>query len=292
MSGPGPDQSARCPSHATWRGRDASAPPDVLALARAAPRASSRVRRTRSMPLSAPTASGGSARGSAAPGPSSRRSLGHSITSEIRPRRRRACRSRFVRASQSPGMSSATAAVTKTCSADSATLASACRRARVQFGEHVVEQQHRIAAVGTQQLVGRQPQRQRHRPRLPVAGKAFRGLVAEPQLQIVAVRAHQTDAALEFRGPRRRASASSNAASKSSGVDGARGRLVLDGLDTAAVPDRRRPRRRRQQLVGLLHLGRELRSPAPPARRSVAHRARPGGRPTRRGCPARSESPR
>ena len=49
----------------------------------------------------------------------------------------------------------------------------------VQFGEHVVEQQHRVTSVGPQQLVGRQPQGKRHRPRFSMACKAFRDLVAE-----------------------------------------------------------------------------------------------------------------
>ena len=45
----------------------------------------------------------------------------------------------------------------------------------VELGEHVVEQQHRLAAAVLtlpQELVGRQPQRQRQRPRLALAGVA------------------------------------------------------------------------------------------------------------------------
>ena len=124
--------------------------------------------------------------------------VGHGSTIEIRPLSSSRMLISILRASQSPGMSSATAAVTNTCSADAATFGQRPPARGVQFGEYVVEQQHRIAALGAQQLVGRQPQRQRHRPRFPMAGKAFRDLVAEAQLEIVAMRADQADAALEL----------------------------------------------------------------------------------------------
>ena len=102
------------------------------------------------------------------------------------------------RASQSAGMSSCTAAVTKTCSAIGRDLGQRLAPRGVQFGEHIVEQQHRIATFRPQQLVGGQPQRQRHRPRFAVARKAFRNLIAEPQLEVVAVRTDQADPAFEF----------------------------------------------------------------------------------------------
>ena len=43
----------------------------------------------------------------------------------------------------------------------------------VELGEDVVEDQDRVVAVGAQQVVGRQPQRERERPGLAVAGVAL-----------------------------------------------------------------------------------------------------------------------
>ena len=74
----------------------------------------------------------------------------------------------------------------------------------VELGEDVVEDQDRVVAVGAQQVVRRQPQRERERPRLPVRGVALDRqpvlvrAVAEAEQQLVAVRADQRDAAVEL----------------------------------------------------------------------------------------------
>ncbi len=90
-----------------------------------------------------------------------------------------------------------------------------------------------------------------------MAGKAFRHLIAKPQFEVVAVRAHQAHPAFELgvAAPRQRI--------QQRGLEQlraaiARGSLVLDHVDAAAVLDRGRSGRRRQQLVRLFHLGREL----------------------------------
>ncbi len=70
------------------------------------------------------------------------------------------------------GTSSSTAAVTSTCSAPATSSASWAAAVAVELGEDVVEDQDRVVAVGAQQVVGRQPQRQRERPGLAVAGVA------------------------------------------------------------------------------------------------------------------------
>ena len=68
----------------------------------------------------------------------------------------------------------------------------------VQLGEHVVEDQHRFDAVRAQQPVGGQPQREGQRPRLAVARVPLRRARAEPQLQIVAVRADEAHPPLDL----------------------------------------------------------------------------------------------
>ena len=69
----------------------------------------------------------------------------------------------------------------------------------VELGEHVVEDQDRVVAVGAQQVVRRQPQRERERPRLAVAGVALgRQRARACSTQVVAVRADQGDAAVEL----------------------------------------------------------------------------------------------
>src|SRR6266536_3017393 len=74
--------------------------------------------------------------------------------------------------------------------------------ADVQFGEHIVEHQNRfLTAAGqfvAQQLVGPQPQRERRRPRLAVAGVAAHRQIAQPQSQLVAMRSDEVDSALEL----------------------------------------------------------------------------------------------
>jgi hypothetical protein len=46
--------------------------------------------------------------------------------------------------------------------------------ARVELGEYVVEDEHRLVAVGPEQVVGGQSQGEGERPRLPVTGEAAR----------------------------------------------------------------------------------------------------------------------
>ena len=154
------------------------------------------------------------------------------------------------------GTSAGTAAVTSTCSAPATSSASWRAALGVELGEHVVQDQDRVVAVGAQQVVRRQPQRQRERPRLAVRGVALdrQPLVGgarrrEGQQQVVAVRADQREAAVELvvagaaparRGARRRARGRSSARSRT--------RLVVD-LGVLARrprgPPPRRPCRRR-----------------------------------------------
>ena len=75
--------------------------------------------------------------------------------------------------------------------------------ARVELGEHVVQDQHRVLATLPQQVEAGQPQRERERPGLAVAGVAAGGQRADGQLELVAVRADQADAAVELAGPDR-----------------------------------------------------------------------------------------
>src|SRR5207253_11262675 len=68
----------------------------------------------------------------------------------------------------------------------------------VQFGEHVVQCQYRFHALGTQQLVRGQPQRQRERPRLAVARVPLRRQLAQRQREVVAVRTDQRHTSVHF----------------------------------------------------------------------------------------------
>ena len=61
----------------------------------------------------------------------------------------------------------------------------------VEFGEDVVEQQHRLDPVGAEQLERPEPQREGERPRLAVAREALGRLVTEAQDEIVTVRPHE-----------------------------------------------------------------------------------------------------
>ncbi len=70
--------------------------------------------------------------------------------------------------------------------------------ARVQLGEHVVQDQHRVLAVRAQQFVGGQPQGQRQRPGLAVAGVPAGGQLPDPQLELVAVRPDQAHPAFQL----------------------------------------------------------------------------------------------
>ena len=68
----------------------------------------------------------------------------------------------------------------------------------VEFGEDVVEDEDRGVAVVSEQLEGSEPKRQGDRPGFAVGGVALDGHRAEAQGQVVAVRAHEVDAALGF----------------------------------------------------------------------------------------------
>ena len=79
------------------------------------------------------------------------------------------------------GTSSGTAAVMRTCSAVRDELGQAAPPLSVELGENVVEDQHRVVAVGAEQFEAGEPQRERERPGLAVAGVALGRQVAEPQ---------------------------------------------------------------------------------------------------------------
>ena len=69
----------------------------------------------------------------------------------------------------------------------------------VELGEDVVEDQDRVVAVGAQQVVGRQPQRERERPGLAVARRTpSPAAVPSVSAQLVAVRTDQADAAVQL----------------------------------------------------------------------------------------------
>ncbi len=73
--------------------------------------------------------------------------------------------------------------------------------AGVELGEDVVEQQHRglmVRRVGALQLEAAQPQRERHRPALAVAGVAAHRQLTDAQVEVVAVRADQVHAPFEL----------------------------------------------------------------------------------------------
>ncbi len=163
-------------------GRSGPLAPVLPASPRAIERASSR-------PVASCCSSGSAGpAGGSPPARHSTRVTSPSATSKRRPR--------------SPsGMSSGTAAVTSTCSAPATSSASWAPATGVELGEDVVEDQHRVVAGRAQQLVGRQPQRQREGPRLPVAGVALDRQLAQRAEQVVAVRAHQRDPAVELVGP-------------------------------------------------------------------------------------------
>ena len=73
-----------------------------------------------------------------------------------------------------------------------------------------------------------------------MAGKAFRNLITEPQLKVVAVRTHQAHPSLEFgvAPPRQRIE---QRRLEQLGAVISRSGLVLDHVDCAAVLDGRRP---------------------------------------------------
>jgi hypothetical protein len=61
----------------------------------------------------------------------------------------------------------------------------------VEFGEDIVENEHRIRPVAPQQRELREPQRDRVTPRLPVGGEPLRRRLPQVEQQIVAVRPDQ-----------------------------------------------------------------------------------------------------
>ena len=73
--------------------------------------------------------------------------------------------------------------------------------ADVELGEHVVQYQHRILAARAEQVEAGEAERERQRPGLAVAGVAAGGQVPDHQLELVAVRAGQADAAVELALP-------------------------------------------------------------------------------------------
>ena len=92
-----------------------------------------------------------------------------------------------------------TAAVTSTCSAPATSSASRARRPASSSANTSSRISTGSSPSAAQQLVRRQPQRQRERPRLAVAGVALDGQRRpSEQHQVVAVRADQGDAALEL----------------------------------------------------------------------------------------------
>ena len=121
-SGPGPDQLRRCPATRRVAGGIDRPRPASFPCARAAARASSSVRRTKSMPCSS-LVFGGAAGTCVSSLPVMHR------TADTRPRSSSRRSMSTCLAAQPAGMSSSTAAVTNTCSADSATVANARRRA-------------------------------------------------------------------------------------------------------------------------------------------------------------------
>ena len=88
--------------------------------------------------------------------------------------------------------------MTNTCSARAGDLGERAAAAGVELGEDVVEDEDGLDVVVAQQPVGRQPERERERPRLAVARVALGGPVAEAQLEVVAVRADEAHAALHL----------------------------------------------------------------------------------------------
>ena len=164
-------------------------------------------------------------------------------------------------ASQSRGMSSRTAAVTSTCSADAAAAANASPARGVQFGEDVVEQ----AAPG------RCPRRAAiHTPPSRSANAIDHDSpwLAKPFAGCSPSRSSRSSRC----GPTRHTPRSSSASRRVGHFFQQRRPQNIDvrpvgfDLDAGVIRDRRGPRRRRQQLVTLLHLGRQL-----------VHQRHPGG---------------
>ena len=140
------------------------------------------------------------------PGRRLRRDRPGPSTVEGRQRTRRTCPSAtsYRAPCSSAGTSSATAAVTMHLLRLAGERGQPAASLRVQLGEDVVEHQHRLGPVRAEQLVRPQPQRQRVRPGLAVAGVALRHPAAEREDQVVAVRADQRHPALHLGRPQPR----------------------------------------------------------------------------------------
>ena len=61
----------------------------------------------------------------------------------------------------------------------------------VEFGEHVVEQKHRLDPIGAEQLERTETQRERERPRLTMTRETLGRLVTESQDEVVPVRSDE-----------------------------------------------------------------------------------------------------
>ena len=105
------------------------------------------------------------------------------------------------------GTSSGTAAVTSTCSAPATRSASCARRSLSSSAKTSSRMRIGSSPSDAQQVVRREPERERERPGLAVRGVALHrqpacvavlGAVPEPEQQLVAVRADQRDAAVEL----------------------------------------------------------------------------------------------
>ena len=173
-------------------------------------------------------------------------------------------------------------------------MASWSRRLVVELGKDVVEQQHRVArrtGIGPQQLETAQPQRQRGRPRLAVAGVAAHRQLTDGQVDVVAVRSDEVHPALELGRPH------PVQFGEQGGLAGRRRRphppmpRSGDPRDGAAVGDHQRsrwpgrPARTRRPRVASAP---PTRPAGPPA---TGPRGRPGGRPRRPGWAGSSRPP-
>ena len=139
--------------------------------------------------------------------------------------------------------------------------------AGVQLGEDVVEHQHRIDAIGAQQFVAGQPERQRVGPGLAVAGVALGRQVAEGEGQVVAVRPDEGHPALHLAGPGagERVEQGPLQLGPAGGAGGSARRAAVGDGGTAGD--------RRYGVVAGRHVRGERGAPAPAGQRSAPRRA-------------------
>ena len=72
----------------------------------------------------------------------------------------------------------------------------------IELGKDIIQDEHRIrSSLLAQEVEFRQTQRDGIGPRLAVAGKTLGRLIAQVEHQIIAVRAHQGNAAFDFALP-------------------------------------------------------------------------------------------